>query len=156
VAGIGFKALASSALSNAASDARAAGRWLGKLDLVHALLLAACIALAVDHIALLMSHRHSAKVEAQLLVTNKSLTMSRANEATLRAAITDQNKRIAALGQQSAQQQKQAAQASQASQERAREAEATAQRLRAGTRSAGSQRAPVACEPSDQLKRQWK
>lgn len=66
IVGIGFKAIAGMALGKAASGAKAAGKWLGGLDLVHVLLLVACIALAVDHVALIISHRHAAKIESQL------------------------------------------------------------------------------------------
>lgn len=155
VAGIAWRELAGTALGKVKDAGGSALKWLGSLDLVHALLLAACIVLAVDHVALILSHRHTAKFEAQLTAANGVLATARANEAALKKAIADQNAAIASLASKSADQQKAGAQASQVAAGRANEAEATSARLRAGTRSAGLKSAP-ACEPSDALKDQWK
>lgn len=66
LAGIGWKALGAKAIGNAASDARAVGHWLGSLDLVHFLLLAACLFGGWQTVGRWSQHRHTVKVEAQL------------------------------------------------------------------------------------------
>lgn len=154
LASIGWRELAGKAAANAAGDIRSVGKWLGGLDLVHALLLAACVALAVDHAALLLAHRHSAKVEMQLAASAKALADSRANEATLKKAIANQNAALAALSAKTAQQQQIAVKAENLAAERAQEAQAISDRLKASARAARLKSASP-CEPSDALKEQW-
>jgi hypothetical protein len=123
------------------------------LNGMQLLCLALAVLLVVEHVALILSHRHSAKVEKQLAASAQALNTSRRNEATLRAAIARQNAAIADLTAKSKAQQKQAAEASQAAAERAKSAEAVSDRLKASSRSVP---APAAsCEPSAALKEQW-
>jgi hypothetical protein len=61
-----LKLLFGNALGGAASGVKAAGKWLGSLDLVHALLLAVALFGAWQTVGRWAQHRHTVKVEAQL------------------------------------------------------------------------------------------
>lgn len=139
----------------------AIGQWLARRSLSEIILFVVVAILIFDHLALLDSHRQvrndQAAIKAAgtaLTAANANLATSEANEAGLRKAIADQNAAIAEVTAKSAAQQKAATAAENAASQRANEAEAVAQRLRAGTRSSGLKSAP-ACEPSDTLKQQW-
>jgi hypothetical protein len=114
--------------------------------------LALVLLLAVDHLALVMAHRHGRKVEAQLSAAIGQLKTSRANEVLLRGAIADQNAKVAALGAESARQQNEAAKAVLSAAQRAKGAEATSQRLAA---SAAHSAPGKPCEPSEALTSAW-
>lgn len=149
-----LKLLFGRALGGAASGIKSAGHWLGSLDLVHALLLVTALFGAWQTVGRWVQHRHTAKVEAQLLAATNALTTPRANVTTLKVEVAKQNTAVADLGTKSAQQQKAGAQASQVAAGRANEAQATSDRLKQSSRSTGLKSAP-ACEPSDALKGQW-
>lgn len=155
IAGIGFRAILGGVAGKAASVGSSALKWLGSLDLVHALLLVVALFGAWQTFGRWSQHRHRAEVEGQLTAANNALITSRANVTTLKAALAKQNAAVDALGSKSAQQQKAGAQASQVAAGRANEAQATSDRLKQSSRSAGLKSAP-ACEPSDTLKGQWK
>ena len=72
LASIAWKELGAKALGNAASDARAAGKWIGSLDLVHFLLLVACLFGGWQTFGRWSQHRHTAKVEGQLSQCTKA------------------------------------------------------------------------------------
>ena len=76
--------------------------------------------------------------------------------ATLKAALADQNAKVAALGEQTKQQQADSARASQKAQERAGRAEATSARLSASAAHSASSAASGPCEPSKALKEAWR
>lgn len=137
-------------LGGAASGVKAAGKWLGSLDLVHALLLVVALFGAWQTVGRWAQHRHTVKVEAQLSASAAQLAASRANEAALTKAIADQNAAIAAMSAETAKQQAASAKASQIAQERSNKAQATATRLTASSRAGGPR-----CEPSAALKGAW-
>jgi hypothetical protein len=173
IASIGFKAIAGKALGGAASGIRSAGKWIGGFDAIHLLALALALVagwqfIAIHglefrlipfigprvHIVSLKGQIADAKADAASV--RVALAASRANEAKLRTAIADQNKAVAALGQQSSQQQQLAAKAEKAASGRADAAEAVAQRLEASSRVPPAKAPPAGqCEPSDTLKGQW-
>lgn len=132
-------------------------KWLGSLNGYELACIGLALLLVVDHVGLLLAHRHSAKVETQLAASAQALSVSRGNEVALRAAIVRQNAAVQAISDKSTRQQQAAAKASQAAQERAREAEDIAGRIEQSARSAPAQRAPAGtCEPSKVLQEQWK
>lgn len=160
IAGLGLRAVAGKALANGLSDVKAVGKWVGGLDAIHLLALALALVLVADHVALVMAHRHSAKVEAKLSTAiaaerkaQSELATSEANEAKLRGAIASQNASIAAVSKASADQQAAYASAQRASAGLVQAAGDTAAALR---RSAAQPPPPGApCEPSAALKEHW-
>ena len=148
-----LRLVAGKALVNAKNDALAAGRWLTTLSAPQLLCLILALLLVADHIALVLAHRHGAKVEAQLAASARDLGTARANNAVLKAAVARQNAAISDLAAKSADQQKAAAKAEERALQRADVATASSRRLAA---SAAQPRPGGACEPSQALKDAWK
>lgn len=162
VAGVGFKAVAGRVFGGF-------GRWVGKQDAIHLLAWALALFAIIEFVQIhgiefklipgLGPKIHvvgmQGKIDAAKAATKQvreELATSKANEASLTAAINSQNQAIANLSSKSAAQQAAAAKQLGLATSKARAATAAAARLR----SSGSQRpAGAPCEPSETLKRQW-
>lgn len=120
------------------------GRWMHRAHSDEAQLAAICaeVRSAADNPKL-----DCKRTGEQVIVLGESISAAK-------AAIADQNAKVAALGQETAQQQAATAKASQAAQERARTAEATSRRLDASSRSSAAQAQP--CAPSKALTEAWR
>jgi hypothetical protein len=129
------------------------GEWLSRRSLAEIVAIVIAVALVVDHIALLASHRHAQKLETQLSKATVALDASRANETTLLGGIKTLNDAANNLAAKTIEEQKAVQAAAQKAAPRAAEAKNVADKL---AESAKHSPAPgAACEPSEALKEQW-